>query len=287
MAQRARRKLTSVEPRSTPLFATSAAEFAGALAGNPNPDSVFEKSADGESFDSGMDEFLPRHEQHPPLQNDGQRRKNHSAAGARRSPVRQRLAGEPGLEGDDDQRAVSEHQPHRPAAQAAQAPPRSDGNVAFTQPPVSLESLPSEREVSPLRQPLSHANDRSPPDRTGSREPPAASPLAAIFIERGAPQLVDGAGRTELDSGDDADTRPRSAAGSRERRQPQEDRVVAPQSGRAATLEGSGDPRSEPRTEIHISIGSVELRAPRLEARRQPAPFRPRVTLDDFLGRRR
>ena len=37
-------------------------------------------------------------------------------------------------------------------------------------------------------------------------------------------------------------------------------------------------------TEIYISIGSIELHAPRMEAK--AAPFRPRVTLDEFLKRK-
>lgn len=43
---------------------------------------------------------------------------------------------------------------------------------------------------------------------------------------------------------------------------------------------------AEQKTEIHISIGSIELRAPRQEARSQPAPFQPRVTLEQFLHRK-
>lgn len=42
----------------------------------------------------------------------------------------------------------------------------------------------------------------------------------------------------------------------------------------------------EQRTEIQISIGSIELRAPRTETRPQSQPFRPRVTLDEFLRRK-
>jgi hypothetical protein len=42
----------------------------------------------------------------------------------------------------------------------------------------------------------------------------------------------------------------------------------------------------EPKTEVHISIGSIELRAPRTEAK-PAAPFRPKVTLEDFLRRNR
>lgn len=44
--------------------------------------------------------------------------------------------------------------------------------------------------------------------------------------------------------------------------------------------------RAEQKTEIHISIGSIELRAPRTEAKPAAAPFRPRVTLEDFLRRK-
>ncbi len=42
----------------------------------------------------------------------------------------------------------------------------------------------------------------------------------------------------------------------------------------------------EQRTEIHISIGSIEVRAPRSESKPPAPPFRPRVTLDDFLRRK-
>jgi hypothetical protein len=42
----------------------------------------------------------------------------------------------------------------------------------------------------------------------------------------------------------------------------------------------------EEKAEIHISIGNIELRAARAETRPQPAPFRPRVTLEEFLRRK-
>jgi hypothetical protein len=42
----------------------------------------------------------------------------------------------------------------------------------------------------------------------------------------------------------------------------------------------------EQKTEINISIGSIEVRAPRVDARPQAPPFRPRVSLDDFLHRK-
>jgi hypothetical protein len=49
-----------------------------------------------------------------------------------------------------------------------------------------------------------------------------------------------------------------------------------------------GPPAAPPeqRTEIHISIGSIELRAPRSETKPPVPQFRPRVSLDDFLRRK-
>jgi hypothetical protein len=51
-------------------------------------------------------------------------------------------------------------------------------------------------------------------------------------------------------------------------------------------IERTGVEPAEDQTEVHISIGSIELRAPRSEPR-QAAPSRPRVTLDEFLRRGR
>jgi len=50
---------------------------------------------------------------------------------------------------------------------------------------------------------------------------------------------------------------------------------------------GSGAEAAPPqRTEIHVSIGNIELRAARPEPRHVAPAFRPRVSLDDFLGRK-
>jgi hypothetical protein len=58
----------------------------------------------------------------------------------------------------------------------------------------------------------------------------------------------------------------------------------------SAVRNEAGDPAaamdSAEHTEIHITIGSVELRAPRVVPAPPKAPaFRPRVTLDEFLKR--
>jgi hypothetical protein len=54
---------------------------------------------------------------------------------------------------------------------------------------------------------------------------------------------------------------------------------------RAAGSEETADP-AEPRPEIHISIGTIELRVPRADATPPARPFRPRVTLEEFLRRK-
>lgn len=67
----------------------------------------------------------------------------------------------------------------------------------------------------------------------------------------------------------------------------------APGASRAAAARASGttgearqsNAQPEEKTEIHISIGNIELRSARAETRPQLAPFRPRVTLDEFLRR--
>lgn len=51
-------------------------------------------------------------------------------------------------------------------------------------------------------------------------------------------------------------------------------------------LKAGGQAATLSQTEIHISIGSIELRAARSEPRPQAPAFRPRVSLDEFLRRR-
>ena len=67
------------------------------------------------------------------------------------------------------------------------------------------------------------------------------------------------------------------------RREPEQQPANMP--GRADYLPvGPLDSATE-HTEIHITIGSIELRAARAEPQQKPTPFKPRVTLGDYLGR--
>jgi len=70
----------------------------------------------------------------------------------------------------------------------------------------------------------------------------------------------------------------------REALAPPEHNAIAP-ARQEATPVAPLDTATE-HTEIHITIGSIELRGPQTEAPRKPTPFKPRVTLDDYLRRR-
>ena len=67
-------------------------------------------------------------------------------------------------------------------------------------------------------------------------------------------------------------------------------RLEGESSGAARTMElrprqkrERGESFTEEHTAVHISIGSIEFRTPKVESRPQAAPFQPRVTLDQFL----
>lgn len=83
--------------------------------------------------------------------------------------------------------------------------------------------------------------------------------------------------RKSTGSEEDAD---RSA--NRETAEPATARVTEVRGDSGAHIDLPGAP-GEQRTEIHISIGSIELRAPRPDARPQPVPFRPQVALGEYL----
>jgi hypothetical protein len=113
---------------------------------------------------------------------------------------------------------------------------------------------------------------RSPRIEPGDAEVETGAPLPAQ-LEKEAP-----AHRTlEISAGDkEEEDRPITAA--LELHRPAARPLSARQRDAAAPV--------EQRTEIQISIGSIELRAPRVEARPQSQPFRPRVTLNEFLSRK-
>jgi hypothetical protein len=65
-----------------------------------------------------------------------------------------------------------------------------------------------------------------------------------------------------------------------------EPRAATPDTPAARNEAGDAAMDAAEHTEIHITIGSVELRAPRVSpAPPKPPAFRPRVTLDEFLKR--
>ncbi len=75
---------------------------------------------------------------------------------------------------------------------------------------------------------------------------------------------------------DTSSLRPREIA--KAQQEPRLTRAQQMDSAAASPLESATE-----HTEIHVTIGSIELRAPRAETPRQAAPFKPRVTLDDYL----
>ena len=100
--------------------------------------------------------------------------------------------------------------------------------------------------------------------RTRETSEPARSPQTRRVEQQPKSAVVDDAAiEAKLDS------RPREHA---ERRAEK----PAVQASEPAPIVEAGE-----RTEIHITIGSVELRAPRVEEK--APPFRPRVTLEEFL----
>jgi hypothetical protein len=141
---------------------------------------------------------------------------------------------------------------------------------------VDAETRPAEdahrSQAAPVAKATPHL-DRMEPQRDDAnaeptREPRESSESASALVPKSAPSRPEIAGNSDS---------------------PKSIRSLAPpplQIDRRTTLrEPRPEPLAEERTEIHISIGSIELRAPHVESRPQAAPFRPRVTLDDFLRR--
>jgi hypothetical protein len=263
MAKRALGALPTVEPRSTPLVVPSAIGFTGAEIAAVGREEVF---AEAENSRSNV---------------DNSQRKN------------PRLP----LEASERQSAGSEKSELQPTRESA---PRSlSANFAIPEREGSSRNVEARQEAnSPSATERSVAKNRSKVEETV--EPGGASAqrrtLQAEFAEAEMNNVI-GAERSDAPRGpvvtstierivevekDSATTdtiaTPRSVA-----MHPQlSERIAARKDASASMLEAS----AEPKTEIHISIGSIELRAPRTEARPQAAPFRPLVTLEDFLRRK-
>ena len=163
-------------------------------------------------------------------------------------------------------------------------------------PPTGLDTAPAATAAGKIDR-IGGSVDLGP-DQPRETEPPPAGASVIQAAEFPAESLMDLAGkeaatppampRTPQLEGETPD--------SRNRKDSSLEVATAPaRPGRARRATQSPDANreseqpSEPRTEIHISIGSIELRAPRVEARPAVAPFRPRVSLQDFcaVSRRR
>lgn len=135
---------------------------------------------------------------------------------------------------------------------------------------------------------------------------PSSQAAGAVPLRMKAEQPTFGIGRPEQPAPSHGSTQPTVAApqattfsmvnANREKEPPAE--AVFPPVARehvaVSAVEGRNEKqaaRTEPACanaapEIHITIGKVELIAAKTETRPQPAVFRPRVSLDDYLKRR-
>jgi hypothetical protein len=262
MAKRALGALPTVEPRSTPLFAPSAIGFSGAEIAAVGSEEVF---AEAENSRSNVD--------------NSQRKNPRLPLGA-----------------NERQSAGSEKSELQPMPESA---PRSlSANFAIPEREVSSRNVEARQEANSRR-----ATERIVA-KNGSNveetvEPGGSSAqrrtVQAEFAEAEMNNVI-GAERSDALRGPIATSkiieRPveKDSASSDTIATPRSVAMHQQLSERIATRKDASAPMpeasAEPKTEIHISIGSIELRAPRTEARPQAAPFRPRVTLEEFLRRK-
>lgn len=130
------------------------------------------------------------------------------------------------------------------------------------------------------------ATPESAPPRLGEAERQSNIEPSPFSVPRMTPPGVADEARTERVFAARAAAAPPDAALLPARRGEASPAAV-PLSRLAGAREAQSLPPLEQKTEIHISIGSIELRTPpRQDARPIAPPFRPRVTLDDFLRRK-
>ncbi len=137
-------------------------------------------------------------------------------------------------------------------------------------------------EQGPVRDELPHPSEHGSPQ--SSPPHPSRDPIVLeVHAVKQAPHEATSEQPAVASQADDSrstqDTsplRPREIA--KAQQEPRLTRAQQMDSAAASPLESATE-----HTEIHITIGSIELRAPRTETPRQAAPFKPRVTLDDYL----
>lgn len=159
---------------------------------------------------------------------------------------------------------------------------------------VFVTPWPPGRDASPHPGPPDASPNSAPhqepaPDRTpdGSiREPSEIRLLSKppSFRDRSGPEPHPDPGTMDSRGSEGATwNTPRAKADSPEHREAQSSVDVG-----AGSPGGDGETFQTPpveRTEINISIGTIELRGPRAEAKTPMPAFRPRVSLDEFLRR--
>ena len=150
-------------------------------------------------------------------------------------------------------------------------------------------SPPKLRPQPPLAQPTALASRQEAAAATAPSQGPGVNPEALQQLTAQLRSIAHGVSTRQDDAVRLVEQPTPAAAPPREPSQP--DRIghvrTPPLQRRRLQAERAESAApSEQKPEIHISIGSIELRAAPAEPRPAPAPFRPRVSLQDFLNRK-
>jgi hypothetical protein len=257
-----------VEPRKASRFVASDTAHSAALGGDGNAVSDFVSAMDATS----------RQLQTPPARDDETRTvgEDDSTARAMREPFRRDMVSAavvavPKTVDDGEDQGLSSETTRRPKAH-----------------PEPLLQLRAEEQFTLTERSGTLAGNWTGTDAVGLpvaaelRQPQKIGPVAATFTgpSAGEEEGLDVAARRE--SGEESVPPLGNGRHSAARHPPYEPMIATP----SDTVVRQTDAPIEPRTEIHISIGHIELRPPPVVTRPQPASFQPRVSLDDFLGRR-
>jgi hypothetical protein len=265
MAKRARGALPTVEPKSSPRFAPSPGQFSGR-----------------EVAATGVHEILDETE-------------TSLSVGAQQGGKRWPSAKTQRELRDESFDAFSiresaHHSPsiHAPKPDALQPESSEVSRLSSTLPETTGSPFDSKEEIASTKQPpgIRHKTggieaDR-PPEILQFSTP--ASVEAMMYQQPGSrPRTSELIGRVVDDeaAGNDEITE-RSQVSASDLTQYNHDRRLGT---RTDAAEATSTSSAEQKTEIHISIGRIEFSTERVEARTQSVPFRPRVTLSDFLGR--